>query len=499
MTKLANFKGSSDDLNELHQYLLSKHFEKATKVVRYGYEENSGLFFFANKAVDTQEYAPNELGVVKNDKGFFVMPETNPKVIKGHRFTLEKKHISFNEWFEMYSTAHKHENSFIPACFYIMSLFRDIVVSNTKASPILYLKGGAGTGKSSIVRNLTALFGKEQKGINLKTSNTEKSLIRMMGQSSNTVIWFDEFYNGFPFEGLLQAAYDNDGYNIADAKDTTKTHSIDIFSALALTSNYTPENNIFFSRCVFMPINDNLKKPEQKTAFDNLTDLEKTKGLGSVSAELLAYREHILKSFSEDYDKIYKYLKKHSELVGVMERAISNLARLLTPAYILQSCGFVQLTESSDKEDVFNEFIEFGKNTILRQHNIQNEKTEASIFFEIVQQLYDNFQLHEKIDFEFVNGKGGTQIALNFPKLYNAYCIKYKQIKWTNAPERSVLQSELAIIENQEWGQMEKAKRFTNQEGVSMPVKCSCFMTYKTLQDKFGLMLQGRIMPDKMN
>ncbi len=493
MTKLVNWKGTSDDLNELHQALLSKHFEKATKVVRFGYNESADAFFFANKVVNTQEFAPNDLGVIKTDKGFFVMPLTDAKEQKASRFRLTDNHITYNDWFQIYSEAHKMENAFIPACFYVMSLFRDIVVSTTKASPILYLKGGAGTGKSSIVRNLTALFGFEQKGINLKNSNTEKSLVRLMGQSSNTVIWFDEFYNGFQYEGLLQAAYDNDGYNIADNTAGSKTHSIDIYSALAITSNYTPENNIFFSRCLFIPIEDIHKQKEQKTAFDALTNLEKTKGMGCITAELVAHRELIAANFDKSYAKLYAILKNKTANEGVMERAVANMARVFTPCYILQVNGLITMCESTDKQDILDEFIEIGVKTIIRQHNVQNEKSEINGFIEILQYLYENWLIYPDRDFKITSD---GDLRLNFPKVYNAYAARYRQMKYELAPERGVIQAELAKIANTTWEEISKPIKFMvkNKAGeeVNMPEKNACVLPYELLVQKFGLNLTGR-------
>ncbi|WP_188769067.1 hypothetical protein [Emticicia aquatilis] len=79
-----------------------------------------------------------------------------------------------------------------------MSLFRDIVINHKGSSPILYLKGSAGTGKSSIIRSLTCLFGFQQDDINLKSKNTEAALVKLMSQAANSLLWMDEFYNDFP-------------------------------------------------------------------------------------------------------------------------------------------------------------------------------------------------------------------------------------------------------------------------------------------------------------
>ena len=216
---------------------------------------------------------PDEFNIIQSREYCLSMPLTSVKMKK--RFMLTKHTITFNDWFKIYAKAHTLDKSFLPACFYIMSLFRDIVVTHKGSSPIMYLKGSAGTGKSSIIRQLTCLFGFQQDLINLKTKNTEAALVKLMGQSANVMLWMDEFFNGFEHEGLLQAAYDNAGYHktAESSRSNTDTDSIDIHSALALTSNFIPANDIFFSRCVLVQVEGKDKTLEQKESFSQLNTL----------------------------------------------------------------------------------------------------------------------------------------------------------------------------------------------------------------------------------
>lgn len=492
--KRLSLKITDTYLGELHSFLFKTDFATAEKVSRFGWHPESKVFFFANKAVVGPELLaePDEFGIVKAGNVYLSMPVTNKK--KVNRFTLTDSTMTFNEWFRMMSEAHKRENAFIPACFYLMTLFRDLVVKHTKASPILYLKGGASTGKSSIIRSISNLFGFEQQGVNLKNKNTEAALVRLMSQASNTIIWFDEYHNEFPYEGLLQAAYDNDGYHRASDTTSHATDSVDIHSALALTSNYLPDNPIFFSRCIFVPITEQKKTSDQIDAFNRLRDLEKV-GFGRVTVEVLKHRLLIERAFQQAYDKLYTSLKKSLVGENVVERLISNMARVLTPAYILQTYEHINLgLDVCDPDSVLEEFIELGIANIKRQNHIQSEKTALSEFFEILQYAFEQNLIHEGIHFRL----DGDMLYLRFPSIYTIYQQKYRQINFKPGADRDTLRQEiLAFEQGRDERDIIKGIRFAadDLDDTSRSTKVvsnSWSISYSRISDKFGIDLEQR-------
>jgi len=490
--KRLSLKITDGYLGELHGYLFKTNFATAEKVSRFGWHPESKVFFFANMAVVGPNLLaePDEWGIVKAGEVYLSMPVVNKK--KVNRFTLTKSDMTFNTWFGMLSAAHKRENAFLPACFYLMSLFRDLVVKHTKASPILYLKGGASTGKSSIIRSISNLFGHEQQGVNLKNKNTEAALVRLMSQASNTIIWFDEYNNEFPYEGLLQAAYDNDGYHRASDTTSHATDSVDIYSALALTSNYLPDNPIFFSRCIFIPITEQKKSSEQIDAFNRLRDLEKV-GFGAVTVEILKYRALIESAFQKAYDSLYTNLKFALSGEPVVERLISNMARVLTPAYILQTYEHINMGfDVCDHDSVLEEFIELGIQNIKRQNHIQSEKTALSEFFEILQYAYEQNLIHEGIHFRLED----DILYLRFPSIYTIYQGKFRQINFKPGADRDTLRQEiLAFEQGRDERDVIKSVRFCPEDlddtgRATKVVTNSWAISYKRITEKFGLDLQ---------
>lgn len=500
-------KISDSELSELHAFLFARtHFSRATKIIRFGYHAPSSVYFFANKAVNVGKPAgkllePDSFSMIQIEKDgkpiYLSMPSNNKH--KANRFALTDQLVSVNAFFQVYAQAHGYENAMIPFCFYLMALYRDLALKHKNFSPILFLKGGAGTGKSSMIRVLTAAFGRKQEGVNLKAKNTESALSKLMSQSSNAIIWFDEYHNEITCEGLLQAAYDNDGYHLSKAGTvgTNETGSIDIYTALALTSNYIPQNEIFFSRCVFVSIASQDKTDDQVVAFNQLEEWQEG-GLGCLTLELLKYRQLVEKEYGNAFDLLLKKLKAEFRGEKIPERFYTNMAQLLTVGLILNSAGHIALTESCDLVDIVDEFVRIGAHTIRRQHRIMSEKTALSEFFEIIQQLYDQYTIHEEIHFDFKVLGGVTAIELWFPQLYNLYAQYYRRINQKAPADRDQLQNEIAAFEDQpDWEAVRKQIRFMNDgQGNStaktIPRPNSCTMDYMKLKDKFGINLESR-------
>lgn len=501
-------KISDGELSELHGYLFTRtKFAKATKIIRYGYHLPSGVFFFSNVAVTRlgEQIRPDSFNMIEAMQGdqrlHLSMPANNKH--KAHRYALTESRVSVNEFFRVYAQAHTPENALLPFCFYLMSLFRDVAIRHKNFSPILFLKGGAGTGKSSMVRVMTAAYGRKQEGVNLKSKNTESALVKLMGQASNMMIWFDEFHNELgSTEGLLQAAYDNDGYHLSKAgtTGTNETDAMEIHSALALTSNYLPQNPIFFSRCVFIPISSQDKSADQRAAFNQL-EAWQDEGLGSLTLELLPHRALIEKEYGAAYDLLYRHIKAQFQNEKVPERFFANMAQLLSTAFVLASGKVIQITETTETTqtmEILADLVEAGAACIRRQHRIMAEKTGLSVFFEIVQQLYDQYQVHEETHFEFQKIGDTTWVYVWFPQLYNLYAQHFRRIYQAAPADRDELQTELAVLEGYpDWESMKTKKRFKNDgesksAASTLPRDNSCKLNYSKLGEVYGLNLEHR-------
>ena len=418
------FLGKDDDLFKVLNAMPKVNESIAAE--RLGWNKDAQAYFFSNVAVkDGNVLEPDEFGMVKTtvnkdgkdvEKTFF-MPYVD-SITGGAKkddtvdsFTyFPNKDITFNKWFQMLYDAHKHYCIF-PACFAIASIFRDILFAELRFMPFLYVKGVRGSGKSSIIRNLTAIFGKPQREVSLKgNQNTPKSMARMMNQKSNALVWLDEYHNDIigNVQGMLQSMYDGAGYQKASFSNDNKVDNVDVQSAIVLTSNYLPENEIFFSRTILVQANETQKTSQQRDAFKSLIELERG-GLSQVCVELLQYRSLIEQRFKEMYNSLYSYF--FDNLPGVDTRFLDNMAGMLAPAMILLQEKKIRMVNL----DFFEELGRMAVENIRQQFEILQETSVTLEFWNIIQVLFDRGLIRKGQDLKLLNETVGDKV------LYNQY------------------------------------------------------------------------------
>ena len=134
---------------------------------------------------------------------------------------------------------------------------------------------------------MTATDGRPQEDLNLKSPNTVKSIPRRLEQISNSIVWFDEYANELNdgVIGALQAVYDGGGYQRAVNGFSNLTNSVDVKSAVILTSNYTPSTEFMRQRCIFVSYPDTKRGEAQTAAYNKLVG-EELGNLSSVAADI---------------------------------------------------------------------------------------------------------------------------------------------------------------------------------------------------------------------
>jgi len=493
------FKGSDFDLMKILENMDSVKICRQIEIL--GYDKESESYFFANAAIHKSDiYYPNEFGMVTIEKQSYFMPyvdselgEQIKKFKNAERFIYSNNEVSFNQWYELLYEAHK-ESVILPVCFAISSFFRDIIFNKLHFAPILYLKGIRGSGKSSLARNLTSLFGFPQHEISLKSPNTTKSLPRLMGQLSNSVLWLDEFHNNLSddIRGMLQSVYDGGGYEKAAFTTGIETKSVDILSMLMLTSNYIPDDEIFFSRTIMLLMNDATKTLEQRTAYKKLVEIEKL-GLSTVAFDLIQNRKLIIDNWHEVYEKIFKALSNKLTEYKIDNRFLENLSAIVTIPYILIRERKIIL---KDKLKYENDLIKIAEENIKSQYKIFYDNNLSLEFWNIIQMLYDRQYIKKDVDLKIIRNADEEILAIRFNRLYQFY---QKEIG-NKARDKNEIQEHITNtdaylcskpsvrfikVEDEPFTDMPEQVKITDQKQYS--ITSALFFDYKKLSQTIGI------------
>ena len=402
-----------------------------TEQVKVGFYPTAKAMFFKNVAVkNNKPYYPDKFGIVEIDGSTFFMPTTIQKTTCRNldRYTYSNTYtITFNDWFKLLYTGWSNR-AVLPVCFVIMSVFRDVVDRNALFMPVLYVKGEKGSGKSTLISNLTKVWGTEQKEKNLMAENTPKSIARNMSQVVSSMIWYNEYLNTMPeaYKNLPQFIYDKGGYERAKYDDTDETESIEVNSTLCLTSNYTPDNEIIYSRLIFVRIDKAKHSEAQINAVNKLADL---KNLSCLCCELQQYFDLVNDNFNktkkELFNKFYGYFKEID--MEVDTRYIDNMSVLLTPAFILLKNKIISFNLGDDD---IAELMEIGSNNIKAQLSNFNGNNVINAFWTAIQVLFDKFDIKQDTHVKIVDSKidgfeGKKMLAVKTDVLieqYRKYC-----------------------------------------------------------------------------
>lgn len=480
------FKGDKYELNLIKERLLPTA-KQAENVSVLGHHARSGVFVFGNGIFNEKFTPPNDLGMVEHDKQAFFLPFANKLHLSRYknaaRFVYVDGKTTFDEWATLYAQAHLRQGLF-PLLFKIAALFRDIPVNRLHYFPILYLRGPHGTGKSRMAQGLTALDGYPQSIFTLKSENTIKSLPRTLAQVANSVVWFDEWFEGLDqgVKGTLQAVYDGGGYHRAEKTMGIETNSVDILSAVVLTSNYLPTDPIFLSRCCIVNVPDSHKTEPQKAAFDKLNALENA-GLSCVTGELLGSRELICKRWSKTYENMYQYLRENCG-AKVDTRTMSNMAILLTPAIILEKAGKIHLKQAYQSLYEGFELKEIGRSQAIQQENYLAGTSELNTFFMILSQGVESGHLEPQVDVVVRrNARDKPYIALRLAHVMKYYLIEHRKmmnkVGLSRQEIENLLQAHPAFMEN-------KTVKF-GFGGQGVPIKNTLILDYQGIVDAFDI------------
>lgn len=485
-----SFSLNSLQLQKLRKFLfLSTNFPMAQSVLRYGMEPNSELYFFSNLAISKSGsiLRPDIHGIINFDDQYYKLP--NYQKGAPSAFEYSENEVTFNDWFQLFSQAQGEYISFLAASFLLFSIFRDIGVKVNNFSPMLFVSGVAGSGKSTTFIHLNYIFGTDGKGmtVNLKGKNTEAAVVAKMEQRYNGFQFGDEYYPNHPLTPLFQASFDNKAYSKLNQFSENYIDTIDLVPkcTVGFASNFLPDlpaDEPFFSRLVLI-INNNRKPSNiQKEAYRALVELEQ-KGITSVLRQLWSYRDIIKAEYKNAYQELKHVLEKSLEPYQIgNHRYIYNVAQLLSVPYILAKQDIIRLT---DDDDFLSFFLEHGKKAILTSEEISKDKSSLQEFFSVVQELLDRGALIPNVHYRI----SSSEITINFRRVYKKFEFEFKRLNRFEVapPSIHILREELLQLVNKPESEFFKKLRFVkeNESGKTDFARDSFSIDCKLLKEKF--------------
>lgn len=393
------WKAKEDQLNML-KGLLYEAVDPAQEIVQLGWQKEE-FFAFGNgvyhngKWVEADQYGILRLG----ETGNFYLPSASILYAKDKGlFQFERRfiHTEYSEiTFRQYTDKLIQvfgDNAKIGICFYLATLFKDIVVNVTEKFPILNLFGKKGSGKSTFGEFLMTFFVARNKAVNL-TQSTEAGLAAAVAQVSNALVHIDEYKNAIDISRreFLKMLYDGIGRSRMNMDRDKKKEMTAVDCGVILSGQEMPTIDIaIFSRMIFLTFDKDVFNVDEKRSFNELSEL-RDKGCTHLTLQMLRHRT----KFEEEFKGCY------SSALGDMINAVAGneVEDRILRSWTILLAAFRTLEGVMDIAIDYREMLTICKAGVLRQNGECRSANEVAGFWRTVDYLHQNGDIFIDADY----------------------------------------------------------------------------------------------------
>lgn len=345
---IGNYTWLADDnaLIQLQRYL-AKVTDTAIEIKQLGWQRQ-GFFCFCNGAQeDGQWQGVDRMGIVRLKAGKFYLPAMSQLYKDSTElFANERKfrhqtysNFSLKEYFSKI-VAVFGDNGKVGLCFYMATLFRDIVKPRARFFPLLNIFGPKGSGKTELAETLMTFFSTDNEPPNIETASVP-SLADTVASVSNALVHLDEYKNGIDIKKIewLKDIWGGIGRSRMNMDKDKKREQARVDSGVVITGQEMPTADIaLFTRLIYLTYDRQHHTREERDRFSDLLRM-RLMGATHITLEILRHRDSFEASFGNSWIKAeadVEYALKGEEITDRIERNwLVPLAALLSLKNVL--------------------------------------------------------------------------------------------------------------------------------------------------------------------
>lgn len=349
-------------------------------------------------------------------------------------FVFKKAPVTMDTWMKQMDKVY-NEKAIIGISSVFFSLFRDLFVKTHAVSPLLFLSGEKGSGKSKYAESLASLFTYKQPAFDLNGS-TLVAFSRRIGRTRNAITLLEEFHDNIDLKILqsIKGSYDNRGRELGMATGDNRTKVAKVNCFLIMLSQYLSswDDNAITSRSViqhFIKPQENFT--QQEINEYNLLKSWEEEGLTSLVLDIVAHRQEVENNYVKTYADIINRFKKDLKDHDYQERMLQNYVVIMTPITIL----WKHFNFPFEYEALY----QLCKNAIIDSSDLIVESEGLAEFWKTLEYLLDRQPYPLLVN--------GTHFIIDKPASLKLQGRKgEKEIEWTNDNRKRVLYLRLNAV-----------------------------------------------------
>ena len=400
---LGNFVwcASEKELTKLKSYLYEKT-ETAVQITQLGWQKDGFFFAFGNGIYyDNAFIKVDDYGIVRiKDKGNYYLPAHSKIYFNDSKlFQFERRFVhqdlssitlsKFSEQiFKVFGN-----NGKVGFCFYLATLFRDIVTRESRSFPILNLFGPKGSGKSELGHTLMSFFVADNVPPNIQNS-TLPALNETVAAVANALVHIDEFKNDIDINKreFLKGLWDGTGRTRMNMDLDKKKETTAVDSGIILSGQEMATADIaLFSRLIFLSFPKSDFSAEEKEAYQILKKV-RTTGMTHLTLQILSYRNKVDTSFKEVYNATLQDVVEKLKNNPIEDRILLN--------WIGPLAVFRLLEQYIDVSISYKEMKKITIDGIKNQNSECRQNSELASFWNMVQYLVSEGEIIDGGDYK---------------------------------------------------------------------------------------------------
>lgn len=395
------FNGGEYGLAKIKSYLYEKT-QTCKEVTQMGWQR-SGFFAWANGIFSNGEFQPiTDDGIcIHNGDNYYIPALSSFYRADDSLYMFERKfrhtpgNITLYQWLDLFTKVYK-DNAIAGFSFYVATLFRDVIVAQTRFFPILNVFGVKGSGKSEMAVSLTKLFGDLPVGLNM-TNSTIAAMADHVAQTRNALCHIDEYKNSIEYDKVefLKGLWDGTGRNRMNMDKDKKKEMTAVDAGIILTGQEMPKADIaLFSRVIFTAFSKSNFNDMEKQLFNELKTVEKD-GLTHITNEIISHRNDFVERYRKNFDEAGKDLECWCPKNEIEDRIWRNWLVIIGALRTIKD--FVELPFSYEKA------VEKMSDMVKNQNKETLKDNEVNTFWDIFSYLVKDGLVEEEYDYRIMH------------------------------------------------------------------------------------------------
>ena len=383
----------SNRLTQLKTYLY-ENTDTATRIDQLGWQP-AGFYAFGNGIYANAHWYPiDEYGIVRlPDHGNQYLPSSSVIYKQDTQLFQFERSFVHHDWSTVSLRDYVSrlisvfgDNAKVAFAFLLATLFRDVIVMQTKFFPLLNIFGPKGSGKSELGHSLMSFFICENTPPNIQNS-TLPALADAVAQCANALVHLDEFKNTIDLDKreFLKGLWDGAGRNRMNMDKDKKREVTKVNSGIIITGQEMATADIaLFSRFIFLSFPKSEFSTDAKKRFLQLVDIRK-RGCTHLTLEILSHRPQFVSGFREAFNRAFDDLRDAFPNNVIEDRILKN--------WVVPLAAFYTLRDVLDLPFTYNDLLRIAIDGVGNQNRQTKKNNELATYWDVVNFLRNDGQI----------------------------------------------------------------------------------------------------------